>query len=601
MKRTIFTLLLAGLVMAGAYAQTLLYQNDFEDGLAGSTIVGSGAIVNSGDPARGIVFHNSAGGQAVRSNYLLLPPSIMTDLAASASNALTISFWVNRATATGFYWSPLFSAYGGPPTPNNTWPMMVLQKRGVVQVNANGTWSDFINSQNLAGTNNVSTAWIDGGNWRFYTAVLTPTNVKVYIDGAIMNEWQLNGEPMGGSIAGIFTAGAQMPHICLGGNQAWNWNDPDPAFMYDKLKIYSGALTTAQINSLMLTNQLSATVLTVNTSAVYLDEFFSSQNIIVNGSNLNNNISITAPAGINVSVTSIPQNAAADVAVAVSFDGVNPASGNITVSSGTMTRTVFVRANKTNFVPAYPSGNMIADPTFSAASLAAGGFTGWGPTGITHELAYSGRGSAFIRGSCWPDGGSIDRGLTAANSNELKPNTQYRLRAMINIKATPGRHFQFQIEGYDGTASLFIPLYATVGWVQFETTFTTGATVNVGRGIYFNSCVPAAVMPLITDSAFIDNYELYEVPVGVNTQQLTINSPKVYLLNNALIGTFNLNNQSDVTLSVFNMQGKSIMNLSRNFDAGNQTMTIDNRLQNGIYIVKLHSKEFTVTSKLIVQ
>ena len=599
MKRTIFTLLLAGFVMAGAFAQTLLYENDFEDGLAGATIVGTGAIVDSGDPAHGMVFHNSAGGQAVRSNYMLLPATIMTDLAAAESNALTISFWVNKSTATGFYWSPMFSAYGAAPNPNNTWPMMVLQTRGVVQVNANGTWSDFVDNQNLAGTNTVSTAWIDAGDWKFYTAVLTPTNVKVYIDGAIMNEWQLNGDVAGGSIAGLFSAGTQMPYICLGGNQAWNWNDPDPAFMYNKLKIYSGALSTAQINSLMINNQLSAPVLTVNTSAVYLDEFYSSQNIIINGSNLSEDISIVAPAGINVSVTSIPQNNASDVSVSVSFDGVNSASGVITINSGSLSRTVNVRANTTNFVPAYASGNMIADPTFSAASLSAGGFGGWGPTGITNEKAYSGRGSAYIRGTCWPDGGSIDRALTAANGNQLKPNTTYRLRAMLNIKASPGTNFQFEIEGYDGTTNLYIPLYATDGWVQFDNTFTTGATVTVDKGIYFNSCSGAS--PLITDSAFIDNYELYEVPIGTSTHEMIVSSPKVYMHNNAVISTFTLSNQSEVSLAVYDLQGKAVMQSSRVLDAGNQTLSIDNNLQHGIYIVKLHSYEFTITSKLIVQ
>jgi len=599
MKKIISTLLLCGMVMAGVHAQTLLYSNDFESGLSGSTIVGTGALVSSGDPARGTVFHNSAGGQAVRANYMLLPPTIMTDLATSATNALTISFWVNRSTASGFFWSPLFSMYGAAPNPANTWPMMVLQTRGVVQVNANGTWSDFVNTQNVAGTNAVSTAWIDGGNWRFYTAVLTPTNVKVYIDGAIMNEWQLNGTPAGGSIAGLFTAGTLMPYICLGGNQAWNWNDPDPAFMYDKLKIYSGALTTAQINSLMTTDQLSSPILTVSSQAVYLDEKFTSQVIVVNGANLSQDITITAPAGITVNPLTIPRTSASDVNVTISFDGSTVTSGNISIVSGTMNRSVYVKTSVTNFVPLYVSGNMIADPTFSAASLSAGGFTGWGPTGIVNANAFSGRGSAFVRGSCWPDGGSIDRPLTAANNNELKPNTSYRLRAMVRIQAATGRFYQFEIEGFNGTASLRFPLHATAGWVQFDTIFTTGATVTVGKGIYFNSCTSAT--PALTDSAFIDNYELYEVPVGTRTQLVSLAGNKVYLQQNQIVSEFSLNNPAEVTLNVYDMQGKSLQKTTRNFGNGLNNMTMDHKLAAGIYIVKLQTNEFILKQKIFVQ
>lgn len=598
MRKTIFTLLLSVCVMMGVQAQTLLYANDFEIGLEGSTIVGNGALVPSGHALHGRVFHNSAGGQAVRANYLLLPPTLMVDLANSGSNALTISFWVNRATATGFYWSALFSAYGAAPNPNNTWPMMVLQTRGVGQVNANGTWSDFTDAQNVKGTNTVSTAWIDAGTWKFYTAVFTPTNLKVYIDGAIMNEWQLNGTPAGGSIAGMFTAGTSMAYVCLGGNQAWNWNDPDPAFMYDRLKIYSGALTTAQINSLMATDQLSSPVLTVSASEIYLDEKFTTQTMVVNGNNLTQDITLTAPAGITVNPTFIPRNAAADVNVTVSFDGSTVSSGNISIVSGAMSRSVFVRSSLTQFVPIYSSGNMIADPTFSAATLAAGGFTGWGPTGITRANAFSGRGSAFVRGSCWPDGGSIDRPLTAANGNELKPNTTYRLRARLNIKANPDRFFQFQIEGFNGTASLFFPLRSTPGWVQFDTTFTTGATVTVGRGIYFNSCSSAS--PALTDTAYIDNYELYEVPIGTNIQQPKVQHNKVYLLNQRIVSEFNLNSPAEVTLSVYDMRGKMLLKSNRHFNRGLNSLHLENLLPNGIYIVKLHSVEFKLTNKLFV-
>ena len=125
--------------------------------------------------------------------------------------------------------------------------MMILQSRQLVQVN-NAGWCDFVDSTNVAGKNTESTFWLDDKAWHFYTAVFTPNNVKVYIDGGIVNEWNISGEEIGGSTSGLFTAGSALTYICLGGNQAWNWNDPDPAYLFDKVRIYADALTKDQID-----------------------------------------------------------------------------------------------------------------------------------------------------------------------------------------------------------------------------------------------------------------------------------------------------------------------------------------------------------------
>lgn len=599
MKKKLLFLFLASVFVTGMQAQTLLYANDFEDGLGGATIVGNGVLTASGDASHGQVFHNAAGGQATRTNYLLLPNDIFANLQASGQAGVTISFWVNKGTATGFYWSPIFSAYGAAPAPENTWPMMVLQTRLVGQVN-NAGWSDLANAQNVKGTNTESTAWIDNTSWHFYTATFTPTSVKVYVDGVVQNEWVIDGVSEGQVVSGLFTNGNALTYICLGGNQAWNWNDPDPAFMYDKLKIYAGALTSAQVNSLMTTDQLSAPVLTVNKSAIYLDDLYAQTKMVVNGANLAQDITITAPAGITVNPTSIAKESAADVNVTVSFDGTIIINGEITITSGSMSRTVtVVTSTNEGYQPAYESGNMIADPTFSAESLAAGGFTGWGPTGIINKNAYSGRGSAYIRGSCWPDGGSIDRPLTAANGNELKPNTQYRLRAMVNSQASPGTFFQFEIEGYDGAASKFFLIGNTNGWKQIDTMLVTGATVVTGKGIYFNSC--GANTPLITDTAFIDNYELYEVPLGTGLVNNQASVQKVYTSGKNIIAEFSLGNQSEVTLTVFDMQGKTMSQTTKRFEGGSFRQEIDVQLPNGMYVVQLSSGEFVNKHKLIVR
>lgn len=160
------------------------------------------------------------------------------------------------------------------------------------------------------------------------------------------------------------------------------------------------------------------------------------------------------------------------------------------------------------YTPIYPSGNLILDPGFDSTTTAKGGYGGWGVTGVpgfvSNTAAYCGR-SLFVRGTCWQNGGSLDRALTT-----LKALTKYRLRAMVNSKASTGTTFQFQVEGVNGTASIFFLLPNTNGWKQIDTTFTTGATLGGTKGLYFNSCT--ANTPALTDTCYLDNYELFAAP-----------------------------------------------------------------------------------------
>lgn len=248
-----FALITTGLLSA----QTIIYSNTFESGLGTATIVGNGQLTDDATPGFGKVFHNAAGGQAIRTNYLKLPENVFADLQTSGNQALTIGFWVNKGTAVDYYWTPLFSAYGAAPVNNaNTWPMMVLQSRLVAQVNVAG-WTDLLDAQNVKGTNKASTVWLDDNTWHYYTAVFTPLNVKVYVDGVVENEWNIDGVTAGQVVSGMFTNGSELKYIALGGNQAWNWGDPDPAYKFDDVVVYSSALTVEQINAIRAAKALS--------------------------------------------------------------------------------------------------------------------------------------------------------------------------------------------------------------------------------------------------------------------------------------------------------------------------------------------------------
>lgn len=257
-------------------AQTLIYSNKFESGVGTATIVGNGKIETVQTGGFGSVFHNSASGQAVRSNYLLLPNNIFANLQTSGSKELSIAFWINKGTATDNFWTPIFSAYGAAPIGGkNTWPMMVLQSRLVAQVNCGG-WTDLTDADNVNKINLASAAWLDDAAWHYYTVTFTQTSVKVYVDGVVKNAWTLAGTD-GHTVSGLFTNGSDLQYICLGGNQAWDWGDVDPAYLYDDLAIYSNALTVDQINANISAKKITSVnlpIFDINSQLVG-EEFFS--------------------------------------------------------------------------------------------------------------------------------------------------------------------------------------------------------------------------------------------------------------------------------------------------------------------------------------
>lgn len=228
------------------------YSNTFEDGLGDATIVGSGAIEEVEDIHFGKVYHNATGELGVRKNYLLLPSDTIADAVAVGNEEMSVAFWVNVADATNYWFSPMFMAYGNAPdetTGTNTWPMLALQSRLLVQVNCAG-WCDFAAAQNVAGTNKETTAWLDDGNWHFYTATLTKDRVVVYVDGEVQNEWEIDGSD-GLCVNGLFTNGAELDYVCLGGNQAWDWADADASYQFDDVAVYSTVLSAGEIVDLM--------------------------------------------------------------------------------------------------------------------------------------------------------------------------------------------------------------------------------------------------------------------------------------------------------------------------------------------------------------
>ena len=206
-------------------------------------------------------------GTAVRTSYCLLPEDVLAH--SDKTHELTIAFWVSAKgfTPDQYTYAPLFTAYTQKNNPN-TWPMLALQSRGNVQVNCNG-WCDFTGANNVAGKNNIYNSnaweansdgynnagnWLEDQKWHYYTAVFTDTNVKVYLDGEVKNEWEIDGTSEGQKISGLFNDGANLKYVCLGGNQAWDWNDNDSPFRYACLLIQNSSMTPDLIKAQMTTD-----------------------------------------------------------------------------------------------------------------------------------------------------------------------------------------------------------------------------------------------------------------------------------------------------------------------------------------------------------
>ncbi len=227
-----------------------VFFNNF-DNTSGLTIVGGGSFTTDADPYFGKVFQNITGG--MRQNYLLLPEDALSH--SAETHQMSIGVWVNAANAgasSDYMWAPLFMAYGAAPNNGeNTWPMFACQYRGVLQLN-NAGWTDYTDVQNVAGVNTLyhnETDWLADKQWHYYTAVFDGENAKVYFDGELKNEWQMDGT--NNTQMGLFTNGADLKYICLGGNQAWNWGDNDPGFAFDDIAIYDMALTASDIQDIM--------------------------------------------------------------------------------------------------------------------------------------------------------------------------------------------------------------------------------------------------------------------------------------------------------------------------------------------------------------
>ena len=251
MKKTFtkvsLSLLMGGMVFGANAAEPIFFQ-DFENGLGDCEIYGDGELKDLGGEF-GTVFANAMGG--MRTNFLKLPSSAFDGL----TTEITLMTWVNRGPQIeNYFFCPMFACYATYNGVDNGMPMWVTDTRGAgLQINTNGpdnvgdNWCDFTDVQNLAGENFASTAWLDDDQWHLFAVTLTPTSGTVYVDGEVLDAWVTTGEGPGNTI-NVWEIPTE--YICVGGNQAWNWGDPDPGFYFDNIAVYDVALTADELKAM---------------------------------------------------------------------------------------------------------------------------------------------------------------------------------------------------------------------------------------------------------------------------------------------------------------------------------------------------------------
>lgn len=505
-KKLLFLVTILLLTAQSIVAQNVLYQNDFEAGIGDATVVGSGTIIASGVAKFGQVYHNDPDAtNAVRTNYLQLPASVLDNFQTTKSEGITFSLWVNKGTEDNYYWGSMISGYAAAPAPTNTKPFFQLNVNGRVGVNFDVTNSDGNNYgwYDTWTPEKYSAAYLDDANWHFYTCTMTPTEAKIYIDGVLAHTWAFDGNN-GTRAEGFFKVAGDLNYLTIAGNSGWDWNDQDPSFYIDKIRIYDAVLTQGQIISLKENDNLNSQAMNVSKTDLYFDNAWKTNTFIVDGVNLSNDITITAPAGITVSPATISKDNALGITVTATYDGSADINANITVTSGSISSVVAVHAANDSdcFTPAYASGNISSDPTFSQTTLV--GFGGWGTRGINTDEAnvYCGERSAYIGNGSGACSGSLDVVL----SNKITASTAYRVKGHTLIPAGTA-HIGFW--GLGISPNEFNT--KLVGeWESWDFVVKSAANANLSDcGMYINSCGG-----LDATIAYIDNWEIYAVPAN---------------------------------------------------------------------------------------
>ena len=327
--------------------------------------------------------------------------------------------------------------------------------------------------------------------------------------------------------------------------------------------------------------------LSISRRQAAFDPEYTQMTFTVTGGNLTEGITITTPAGITASATSLPAEVLGEPVVLL-WDGTTPVDGEVlVVSSGISLNIVLKSTSQSNlgcFVPLYTDKtNLIDDPFLNDMS----NFSGWGGRSLISivdkpDSVYCGSHSGRVMG-----GGSLDVIITG----KIEPNRAYLARAMV---MTIGGAFQMGVWGMDaltpGDVQDSIDTQGT--WMPMVLEFATGEILGDVQGMFFNNYQRTG------RAGYIDNWELYDMG-ALSVINPTQSNHRVYINNGRIVAEFDMNNAAVVDISVYSLQGTLVAQKSLNALNGRNREELDAMMPSGVYLVKISSEGKHVISKVI--
>lgn len=215
---------------------------------------GSGSLVTSSDTRFGTYYQNMPEATEVSTwtNFLEVVPTSnpWATIRTAGTNAFTISFWCNATVANdkniGNYWGSLFTGYTESGLSAHQWPVGPdVRYLGQFHFNNDGAYVDENGTEEQM---EAIGAWDDDNNWHHFAWIFsdldkTSFTLALYIDGSLKYSRTL-------SVTGTAKTGINMldnlDRFTIGGNTPI-WENPDNAFGYDDIALYSSALTAEQV------------------------------------------------------------------------------------------------------------------------------------------------------------------------------------------------------------------------------------------------------------------------------------------------------------------------------------------------------------------
>jgi len=135
----------------------------------------------------------------------------------------------------------------------------------------------------------------------------------------------------------------------------------------------------------------------------------------------------------------------------------------------------------------------------------------------------------------------------------------------------------------------------------------TALSVEAGETLFtltFDSKTDIALTDMVSSEAYGNNFEIFGIELrdgqSTNEYALMQNEPNPFSETTTI--TFTIPNSDNVTLTVFDLTGKVIKNMTSQFDRGTHTIQLskDDLAASGVIYYQLESGDFTDTKKMII-